>query len=324
MPPHDPSRRRAALCLLASAAALAPRSVRGQARPPAPARPPAAGAPLTVRITSPHAGVIDADYVVALEATVSDPALRGAVLTVNGASYPVPVRDGVVRQQIVVTPGNNRVAVSVARGAGETASDAMTVFVRGQRTEFVVLVGWPSRGEIIDLWVREPRGETCKWDHRETRAGGRLLDFSSDAIGFGSQAYVLPEVLPGRYRVKVHYWGGFSAEDARGRDTYDEALARLDELDETLRDPATAAPARARLAAERARVAARLDQWASPAAPQTPVRAEVVLFPNGVHERRWRFDLVPQRTGQLLTLGEVEVSDAMVRAARAAQQGVRS
>jgi hypothetical protein len=48
------------------------------------------------------------------------------------------------------------------------------------------------------------------------------------------------------------------------------------------------------------------------------VHTEVVLFANTAHERRWRFDRTPQRTGQLETLGEVEVTAEMIRAAREA------
>jgi hypothetical protein len=42
----------------------------------------------------------------------------------------------------------------------------------------------------------------------------------------------------------------------------------------------------------------------------------VLLFPNTPHERRWRFDLTAQRSGQLQTLGEVEVTGAMLLDAR--------
>jgi hypothetical protein len=65
---------------------------------------------------------------------------------------------------------------------------------------------------------------------------------------------------------------------------------------------------------------ARLDRWARPGAPQTPVHAEVVLFPGTPFERRWRFDRVVQRAGQLLSLGEVEIDESLIRAARAARE----
>ncbi len=273
--------------------------------------------PLSVRFETPPGGVVDGDLVVSLEAAVSDPRVRTAMLTVNGVSYEVPVEQGRVAQRVVAVPGNNRVIVSVARD-GAVARDAATFFLRGPRVELVVVLGWASRGEIIDLWTREPSGETCKWDHRETRAGGRLLDFSADAIGFGSQAYVLPSVTAGRYRVKVHYWSAASFEDNEGIYAWSEGIARLDELDASLASAVD--PERQGLLRDRDDVVRRLDRWARPAAPQTPVHAEVVLFANSPHERRWRFDRTPQRTGQLETLGEVEVTGKMIRAARAAEE----
>jgi hypothetical protein len=68
---------------------------------------------------------------------------------------------------------------------------------------------------------------------------------------------------------------------------------------------------------ERDQIAARIDAWAAPAAPQTPVHVEAILFPNTRHERRWRFDRLIRREGDLATLGEIEIDEALVRAARA-------
>jgi len=275
--------------------------------PPAP--------PLSVHIETPQPGVLDADLTTHFSARVSDPRARTALLTLNGLSYEVPVNEGRVEQTLVVTPGNNRVALTASRGAA-TASDATTFFLRGPRVDLIVLLGWASRGEIIDLWTREPSGETCKWDHRETASGGRLLDFSTDAIGFGSQAYVLPTVTAGRYRVKIHYWAAAAWDDDRANFDYSSPLSELDTLAESL-ERATGAE-RLRLLDARGEVERRLDRWALPAAPQTPVHGEVVLFPNSRHERRWRFDRTTPRTGSLDTLGEVEVSAEMIRAAREA------
>ncbi|MBI5513279.1 MAG: hypothetical protein HY909_05890 [Deltaproteobacteria bacterium] len=270
--------------------------------------------PLGVVLESPLAGVVDGDFTVALDARVTDPAVTEALLTVNGLTYPVRVEDGSVHQTVVAFPGNNRVAVTVRRGA-VTVSDSVTFFLRGASAELLVLLGWPSRGEIIDLWTREPSGETCKWDHRETASGGRLLDFSSDAIGFGSQAYVSSHVQAGRYRVKIHYWGAAAAEDGRDLTSYQDTLVLLDGvLSELSQGPSW--ERRGELVGRRSSLEASLDRWSLPAAPQTPVRAEVVLFPGGAAERRWRFDRTPQREGELLTLGEVDVTPAMIAAAR--------
>jgi hypothetical protein len=221
----------------------------------------------------------------------------------NGASYHVPIEQGRIHQYLVVVPGNNRVGIVVEHG-GHTARSSRTFRYEGEPMELVVLLTWPSRGEIVDLWVREPGGETCKWDHRATESGGHLLDFSADAIGFGSQAYVLPEVRAGRFRVKVHYWGAYAEDDDRSSWAYEALLTRLEQAERT----------RQRAEADRARAA--LDAWARPAAPQTPVHAEVILFPGSRFERRWRFDVTVHRTGQLTTVGEIEIDDALVRRVR--------
>jgi len=269
--------------------------------------------PLGVEITAPHGGVVPGPTV-QFEAEVSDPRATQAMIVVNGASYHVPIEQGRIAQQIVAVPGNNRVGVVVRHGS-RVARDSVTFRYEGDPIDLIVLLTWPSEGEIVDLWVREPGGETCKWDHRATASGGHLLDMSTDAIGFGSQAFVLPEVRAGSFRVKVHYWGAWAEDDQRGSWSYQELMTAVDELDARIA-AAPAGTARNALVAERARTLERLDRWGTPAAPQTPVHAEVILFPGTAAERRWRFDVVVHRVGQLATLGEVEVSDEMIRAAR--------
>jgi len=298
-----------ALVALAPLALWAPRAF-SQPRPAVP--PEAAPVALRVHITEPTAGVVRSGEVLQLRAEVSDPTVTTALLTVHGMTYEVPVAAGVVTQNVVILPGNNRVGITVQRGA-TTARDSLTFFVQGEAVELVVLLSWAARGEIIDLWVREPDGETCKWDHRETGHGGRLLDFSAEAIGFGSQAYLRSTVAAGRYRVKVHYWAAGSREETRTQDDLDNALTALHALDADAGTPGSADAT----AETRRDLEARLRQWGRPAGPQTPVHAEVLLFPNTPAERRWRFDLAAQRTGQLQTLGEIEITDAMLRAARA-------
>lgn len=269
---------------------------------------------MAVHIDSPHAGIVEGP-IVTLDATVSDPAVRHATLMVNGAAYDVPVEQGHVRQQIVAVPGNNRVALLARRG-DRTSRDSLTFRYDGPPMELVVLLTWRSEGEIIDLWVREPGGETCKWDHRSTESGGALLDFSADAIGFGSQGYTLSTVRAGTYRLKVHYWGTAADDDQRGWYAYEDLLGTLEQIEEQLRTAPRAQ--RAELLQRATELRARLDAWARPAAPQTLVHADAILFPGTPFERRWHFDRVVGRTGELATLGEIEISDVMIRGAREA------
>ncbi|AKF10695.1 YfaP family protein [Sandaracinus amylolyticus] len=274
--------------------------------------------PLTVSIESPTPGVADVHgNATTLEAVVSDPTLRTATLTIHGASYSVPIEHGRITQQLVVAGGVNRVGITVQRG-DEVARDAVTWFVRGETTELLVLATWEATGEIIDLWVREPGGETCKWDHRSTERGGRLLDFSTSAIGLGSQGFVAPEVEAGTYRIKVHYWGGFGDEDQRWSGDYEQLIGELDAAELALTTAVGAL--RVMRMRERDRLAARLDRWALPGAPQTAVHVEAILFPGTPHERRWRFDRRVDRTGHLATLGEIEIDEALIRAARAGRE----
>lgn len=271
-------------------------------------------APLTVTIESPHAGVVPGPTV-RLEATVSDPEAESATLVVNGAAYAVPIEQGRVAQNIIAVPGQNRVGLVVER-EGRVGRDSLTFRYEGEPVELVIVLGWQSRGEIINLWVREPGGETCKWDHRTTASGGALLDFSTNAIGFGSQGYVLSEVRPGRYLVKAHHWASYANDDERRYETYQELIERLDAVDARLAQAGTRQAELLTLRAERARILERLDAWATPAATQTAVRGEAILFPGTRHERRFRLDVVVHREGQLSTLGEIEVDPALVAAAR--------
>ncbi len=264
---------------------------------------------LTVRIESPSAGV-ETDETLSFRAVVSDPRALRATLTVNGASYDVPIVDGAIEQTLVPMPGNNRVGVVVEHG-GRVARDSLSFRYEGPATEMMVMLTWEAHGEIIDLWVRDPDGQTCKWDRREIPGGG-LLDFSSTAIGFGSQAFVAHRVEAGRYRIKVHYWGAYDSEDAHAFYGLDEMLAELDGLGQPPTTPREAAAFE-----ERRRVLTeRIDGWALGAGSQTPVRAEVVLFPGTPSEQRHRFELTVERTGQLATLGEIEITAAQIRAAR--------
>jgi hypothetical protein len=167
--------------------------------------------------------------------------------------------------------------------------------------------------------MREPGGETCKWDHRETAGGGRLLDMSEAAIGFGSQAFVAPEVRAGTYRIKVHFWldrSGVASE----RGTYDALMVELDAADAALAAAPSPSP---EARAERDRIAAALDAWSAPDAPQVTVHVEAILFPGSDHERRFRFDRLVRRTGHLATLGEIEIDEETIRAARAADGASR-
>ena len=76
--------------------------------------------------------------------------------------------------------------------------------------DLVVIIAWNTDGTDVDLHVTEPSGEVCFYQHDKTTLGGKL---SADVTtGFGPEAYVLPKLAPGKYRIDAHY---FADDDNR-------------------------------------------------------------------------------------------------------------
>jgi hypothetical protein len=68
-----------------------------------------------------------------------------------------------------------------------------------------VLLSWDTDNTDIDLWVVDPDGETCSYQRRITRLGGRLT--SDNTEGYGPEEFVLRVARPGNYVVKANYFG---------------------------------------------------------------------------------------------------------------------
>jgi tetratricopeptide (TPR) repeat protein len=68
---------------------------------------------------------------------------------------------------------------------------------------------WNSDSTDIDLWVIEPDGERCYYQHKQTRLGGRLYWDITD--GLGPELYHARKAAPGPYHVVVHYYGNRSS-----------------------------------------------------------------------------------------------------------------
>lgn len=57
----------------------------------------------------------------------------------------------------------------------------------------------------MDLWVTEPSGEKCMYNHNRTVIGGRLSrDFTQ---GYGPEEYCLKRAMPGAYVIQSNYYG---------------------------------------------------------------------------------------------------------------------
>ncbi len=68
-----------------------------------------------------------------------------------------------------------------------------------------VVLTWDADNCDMDLWVIDPDGETCMYNNRFTKIGGRM---SADLTGgYGPEEFVLPAAKKGAYSIKVHYYG---------------------------------------------------------------------------------------------------------------------
>jgi tetratricopeptide (TPR) repeat protein len=77
--------------------------------------------------------------------------------------------------------------------------------------DYQLTTHWNSDGTDIDLWVMEPSGEKCFYQHMNTRLGGHLFWDITD--GLGPELYQARQAAPGTYFVVVHYYGNHSPRD---------------------------------------------------------------------------------------------------------------
>ena len=68
-----------------------------------------------------------------------------------------------------------------------------------------VVLTWDADNTDIDLWVIDPSGDVCKYDHNRTVTGGRMSEDYTE--GYGPEEFVIKNALPGEYTVKAHYYG---------------------------------------------------------------------------------------------------------------------
>jgi uncharacterized protein YfaP (DUF2135 family) len=56
----------------------------------------------------------------------------------------------------------------------------------------------------LDLWVTDPRGEKCYYQHPRTAAGGWLP--ADVQAGYGPEEFILKQAAAGTYRIAVNYY----------------------------------------------------------------------------------------------------------------------
>jgi hypothetical protein len=67
-----------------------------------------------------------------------------------------------------------------------------------------VTISWNTDATDVDLWVIEPDGTKCFYQHNRTKNGGELSQDQTQ--GYGPERYQVAKALPGEYTVIVHYF----------------------------------------------------------------------------------------------------------------------
>lgn len=68
-----------------------------------------------------------------------------------------------------------------------------------------VVINWNKDNTDIDLWVTDPKGEDCSYQHKSTAIGGRMSnDFTQ---GFGPEQFLLKKAVKGKYKIKTNFFG---------------------------------------------------------------------------------------------------------------------
>jgi von Willebrand factor type A domain/Vault protein inter-alpha-trypsin domain len=73
------------------------------------------------------------------------------------------------------------------------------------QSDLRVTIAWNTDATDVDLWVIEPDGTKCFYQHNRTKNGGELSQDQTQ--GYGPERYQTAKALPGEYKVMVHYYG---------------------------------------------------------------------------------------------------------------------
>ena len=67
-----------------------------------------------------------------------------------------------------------------------------------------LVLSWDSDNCDMDLWVTDPKGDICNFEHELTNLGGKI---SEDIIdGYGPEELLLKKAIKGKNTVEVNYY----------------------------------------------------------------------------------------------------------------------
>ena len=155
-----------------------------------------------VKIVKPISGWSE-DRVLELEAVISDNDIKFAYLVENGTERMVRVRDGRVKEKLVLSPGSNQIVVQVQK-EGRIHSDYVVLYSKVPKKDIKIILTWDTNGTDIDLHVKNPEGVDCYYGNKETDEGGRLDVDITD--GYGPEVFTQSNATTGEYTVNIHYF----------------------------------------------------------------------------------------------------------------------
>jgi tetratricopeptide (TPR) repeat protein len=72
------------------------------------------------------------------------------------------------------------------------------------KSDLRVTISWNTDATDVDLWVVEPDGTRCFYQHNRTKNGGELSEDQTQ--GYGPERYQIKNAPPGEFTVIVHYF----------------------------------------------------------------------------------------------------------------------
>lgn len=96
---------------------------------------------------------------------------------------------------------------AIAAGAGGKLDTAGVDprLLRNLPLDLRAVLSWDSDNSDMDLWVTDPNGERCFYQHKLTYQGGRISnDFTG---GYGPEEFMLRQAKPGKYKVEANFFG---------------------------------------------------------------------------------------------------------------------
>lgn len=102
---------------------------------------------------------------------------------------------------------------------------------KGLPVDLRVVLSWDADVTDIDLWVTDPFGEKCYYNHANTRAGGRM---SRDITGgYGPEVFLMKKAFSGNYKVQANYYGNRQQTLAGATTIQLEFISNWGKADET-------------------------------------------------------------------------------------------